>query len=97
MALRLLKNVRGYDADYWKITRINATFDGKAEVTLALFKNRNLSASSQNAMDVRTVVIPFDQFKGLLNKLYSDVKAALEEMMLAEDIIEADPNLPATK
>lgn len=97
MALRLLKNVRGYDADYWKITRINATFDGQAEVTLALFKNRALSASIENAVDVRVVDVPFDQFKGLLNKLYPAVRAALEEMAAAEDIVEADQNLPATK
>lgn len=88
MALRLLKTIRGYDYNYWKVIRINATVDEKAEVTLALFKNRALSASIENAVDVRTVFIPFAQFSGLLNKVYPDVKAALEEMAAAEDVLE---------
>ena len=88
MALRLLKTIRGYDYDYWKVVRINATNDGKAEVTLALFKNRALSASIENAVDVRTVIIPFTRFSGLLNKVYPDVKAVLDEMAAAEDILE---------
>ena len=87
MALRLPKTIRGYDYDYWKVVRINAVKDS-AEVTLALFKNRALSASIENAVDVRTVLIPFTQFAGLLNKVYPDVKAALVELAAAEDVLE---------
>ena len=88
MALRWLKTVRGYDYDYWKVVRINATYNEQAEVTLALFKNRALSADINNAVDVRTVLIPFTQFRGTLNKVYPDVKAALVELAAAEDVLE---------
>ena len=43
MALKKLKVVREYEADYWKIIQINAGYEGTAEVTFGLFKNRAAS------------------------------------------------------
>lgn len=88
MALKKLKVIREYDADYWKIIQINAGFEGTAEVTFGLFKNRAAAAKRENVMDTRTVSIRFDQFKGLLKKVYPDAQAELDELSDAEPVLE---------
>jgi hypothetical protein len=51
MALKKTKQIKGYQAEYWRIIQINSNFDSKDSiVTLALYKNKATRDTDPNAI-----------------------------------------------
>lgn len=59
--MALLKSIPtqyGVNAEYWRILRINSSFNGETEVSLAGYKDQAARDSGANPLDIRTISLP---------------------------------------
>lgn len=82
MALQKTKQIKGYDANYWRIIQLNSNFErSDAVITLALYKDRETRITDPGAI---LETITFDLSEDFANDVYDGEVDKVRSIKLKE-------------